>query len=85
VTASGIVVMRSARRFHSVIGMAVSAASVHLVAQEGLPVDGVLALEVGQHRIDGVLAGVHGGAVGGLTMSSPSVVGPQPCVTSLSA
>ena len=36
-----------------------------LLVEEGRPVDRVLALEVGQHRIDGVLAGVHGGAVGG--------------------
>ena len=35
-----------------------------LLAQEGRPVDGVLALEVGQHRVDGVAAFVHRGAVG---------------------
>ncbi len=35
-----------------------------LLVEEGRPVDGVLALEVGQHRVDRVLAGFHRGAVG---------------------
>ena len=33
-----------------------------LLVEEGRPVDRVLALVVGQHRVDGVFAGIHGGA-----------------------
>ena len=36
-----------------------------LGVQVGRPVDRILALEVGQHRVHRVAAGVHGGAVGG--------------------
>ena len=35
-----------------------------LLVQEGAPIDGVLALEVGQHRIDGMAAFIQGSAVG---------------------
>ena len=59
---AGTVVMRSARRLISASGSAVSARVGPLLAEERRPVDRVLALEVGQHRVGRVLAGVDRGA-----------------------
>ena len=58
---AGTVVMRAARRLISASGSAVSAAVGPLAAEERRPVDRVLALEVGQHRVAGVLAFVERG------------------------
>ena len=79
----GTVVIFSARRFHSEVGIAVSPASVHFLLRYGLQSTAYLLLKLVSTGSTVFLPSSKAARCA-LTMSSPSV-SPRPCAASLSA